>query len=298
MSRLFDRICRVTLTRTVQTESERRFFTQVPNSVEIIDLRIQFEIKKTLGKSPNECKLTITNLAERTRAEVEGPPEGLVATLEAGYDGVARHLFTGDVRLAFSEKKGADWETEFTVADGGRAFARARINHSYRPGTPVLSVLKDAAASMGLALPKEVLADPALRDQLVSGGAFSGFTRDHLTQVLATYGYSWSIQTGRLQILRDEETAGVERAISGGTDGTGMIGSPTFERHKGSKKKGPKTMMKVPALLYPELTPGGTVRVDAREIDGRFKLEKVDHKGDTHGTGNDSWTTSVEAKEL
>lgn len=290
--KLYDRICRVTLTRTLETADERRFFAMAPGRVEVVSLRMEFEVKKTLGKSPNQAKLVITNLAARTRGEVEGPPEGLVASIAAGHDGVARHLFTGDVQLAFSERDGANWRTEMTIGDGARAFARANVNGSYRPGTPMLNVLKDVARKLGLELPATLAADPALRTQLVGGHAMSGPARDELTRLLAPFGYAWSIQDGRLQILRDEDTAGTERELS---EDTGMTGSPTFERTKGGKKKAARTTMKASAILYPELTPGGILRVEARQVDGRFRIEEVAHKGDTHG---DEWTTELEAKEL
>jgi hypothetical protein len=294
--KIFDRICKVTLRRAVPTETERRFFLQLPDQVDITELQMQFEIKKTLGKTPNACELKITNLAPRTRTEVEGPPDGLVATIAAGHDGVARHLFTGDVTLAFSEKNGADWITTFKIADGGRAFAQARATpRSYRAGTQVLQVLRDAAQSMGQELPASFATRPELRKQFAGGAVLEGPTRDAMTELLAPLGYLWCTQDGKLVILNDTDATGSSREVS---ESTGMIGSPTFERTKGGKKKSPKTKMKVASILYPELTPGGLVIVDAREVDGSFRIEEVSHKGDTHGSGDSSWTTEVEAKEL
>jgi hypothetical protein len=295
---LLDRICVVTLTRLEQTKDERRFSKQTANRIEIRELRIQFAVKKTLGKSPNECKFTATNLNAATRAEVEGPVEHWVATLAAGHAGVARHLFTGDVMLAFSEKKGADWETEFTLKDGGRAFANARVTSpagSYQTGTPVLRALQDLAKAMGMTLPESISNEPAFREKFAKGHVLRDQVRDELTQLLAAAGYSWSIQDGRLQIVSDTSTVGVERELSAAT---GMIGSPTFERVKGGKKKAAFTKANVNNILYPELTPGGTVRLQARSHSGRLRMEEVQHKGDTHGTGEDSWTTSVEAREV
>lgn len=293
MTRVFDRICQVAFQRSVPTEDERRFFLELPQAVEVTNLRMQFTIKKTLGKTPNSCEIMITNLAPRTRNEVEGPPAGLVATISAGHDNVARRMFSGDVVLAFSERDGADWITTLKLSDGGRAFAQARANRSYAPKTPLLTVLKDAAASMGAELPRELLSSSDLRTQNVATGAvMSGPTRDELTRLLAPFGYSWSFQDGKLQVLRDDEVSGIERDLS---EDTAMIGSPTFERVKGGKNKAPKTKMRCSAILYPELTPGGVIRVDAREVDGRFKLLEVEHKGDTHG---ESWTTDIEATEI
>lgn len=294
MADLFDRICVVTLTRLEQTKDERRFSKQTANRIEVRELRVQFDVKKNLGKSPNECKLTVTNLNEATRAELEGPVEHWVATLAAGHAGVARHLFTGDIMLAFSEKKGADWETEFTLKDGGRAFANARVAGSYRAGTPVVKALDDLAKALGTKLPESIASDPAFREQFAGGHVMRELARDEMTELLARAGYSWSMQDGRLQIVNDTNTVGTERLIDAST---GLIGSPTFERTKGGKKKGAITKAHIKCLLYPELTPGGIARVVARHVDGRFRMEEVKSKGDTHGKGDDSWTTETEAKE-
>jgi hypothetical protein len=288
---LYDRVCRVTLRRTVQTETEQRFFLEQPSEIVISDLRVEFEVTRNLGKSPNECKFTVTNLAPSIRAEVEGPPEGLVATLAAGHDNTPRHLFAGDVMLAYSEKDGADWRTHFTLMDGGRAFANAKVNRAYRDGTTMIAVLRDIGRAMGVTVPKEVERTPLAREPVIAP-VIAGDVRVVLSQLIAPFGFSWSIQSGKLQLLRDSDTVGVIRELS---EATGLIGSPAFERTKGGKKKASTSKMTAKCLLYPELTPGGVVRVESRQVNARFRVEQAKHTGDTHG---DDWTTEFEAKEL
>ena len=286
--KLYDRTAVVTIRRTEQTDTERRFFLTLPNVTTIRDLRIQFAVKKSGGKSPNTCELQLTNLAPQTRAEVEG--KGIVVSIAAGHDGAPRHLFTGDVRVAYSQIEDSEWITTIHLAEGGRAFGQARVKPKcYRPGTPVATILKDVAASMGLELPREITASPDLRTQFATGYSLEGPSRDELTRLLAPFGYGWSIQNGRLQVLRDSDVAvGVAREIS---EDKGMIGSPKFDTP--SKKQTRK--LSVPVLLYPELTPGGAIIVRSASINGNFKITELTHQGDTHDDGPDSWTTNVEA---
>ncbi len=285
---IFNRICIVTIKRTVQTATEARFFVTQPNVVEIRDLRVEFTVKKSHGKTPNTCEVKITNLAPHTRAEVELP--GIVVTLAAGHDGVARHLFTGDARIAYSELDGGDWVTTLHLADGGKAFGHARATASFRGGTPVITVLRAAAKAMHLELPRAVEEDPTLRTQFTGGYALEGPVRDKLTAILAPFGYGWSIQDGRLQLLRDNDiTPGTSREIS---EGNGMIGSPKFD----TPTKKAKRKLSVDSVLYPELTPGGAITVSSRSINGSFRIDEVVHKGDTFGTSESDWTTSVEAR--
>lgn len=293
--KLFDRVCRVTIRRTVESTTADRFFVTETAQTVITGLRVQFRIERHLNSEPNTCAVTITNLAPETRAELQ--LDGTVVSIAAGHDGVARHLFTGDVKRAPSVRDGADRHTQILLADGVRAYAQARAQRSYRAGTPVLTVLRDAASSMGLLLPKELESSSELRASFAAGYALEGATRDELTRLLAPFGYTWSIQDGKLQILRDDQVApGAERLISSGPDGSGMIDVPTFAFPKATKKRGSrKPVLTVANLLYPELVPGCAIRVISEEVNGRFKLDTVTHEGDTHGDG---WTTTMEAKSL
>jgi hypothetical protein len=165
------------------------------------------------------------------------------------------------------------------------------MNKTYGEGTAVKQVLRDAAKSMGLALPKNVEEDTDLDDEKFQGGALAfGATRDQFTRFLAPYGYSWSIQNGQLRILRDDRAhPGTYKEIS---EENGMIGTPEF----GSPpQSGKPPHMTVTMLLYPELNPGDKVLVKSKYKTGYFRAETVEHVGDSHGN---AWETQVELKPL
>lgn len=296
----FQRICQVTIARqpTGFVGNNPTFFDQLGNATlieydernPVPGLRIQFEVKRDLGKTPNKCKITITNLAPASRIEAERKPTYVI--LSAGHDGVARLLFTGNIQVAWSELKGTDWETYLILGDGADAFANARLNKSYKEPIDVLRVVTDCASSFGLKLPPEIEQSADLRQALKTGISVQGPTRDTLTRVLAPYGYGWSFQNGKLQILRSKDTVGQDILV---TQDTGLQGSPT--RTTPNKKTGVSEVT-FDNVLNPDLGPGTTVKLDSKAMSGRFKITDATSKGDTRGSAGTDWSTSIKASPL
>lgn len=291
-TRLYKRGCKVTLITPKRLPNA--FFDREPgsqNAIEITDMRVRFEIERHVKSDPNRCEVIITNLAERTRSLCEKKP--LQVWIDAGYDGVLYQLFTGDLRLGFSKLEKPEWHTHMQLGDGDRALRLARVNRSYASGTPIMTAVRDTAASMGLTLnPAEASKLASLQIQFLAPKAVQGSSRDELTRLLSPYGITWSIQNGRLQLLRDTDALQGQTVLV--SQDTGLIGSPSFTTPtQGSSLKGKPSQVRFKMLLYPLLTPGQLVEVHSRDIAGRtFRVERLTHRGDTHG---DEWFTEVEA---
>jgi hypothetical protein len=260
----------------------------VPNAVEVTDLRVQFKVTRGLTKTPPQADVIITNLSETTRTSLETKP--LLVQLDAGYDGTPRLLFIGDMRFAMTELKPPDWETLLQLGDGDCHHRWSRVNRSYAPGTTYLTALQNAAKSFGMKLPDNVVKDPALQQQFATGHVSQGATRDEFTRLLAPFGYHWSIQHGQLLVQRDDEVVpGEFYAID---EENGMIGTPQF----GSPpRSGKPPHVHVDTLLYPELMPGKLVQLTSKALKGKFKIVRTEHHGDSHG---DRWTTRCELKPI
>lgn len=291
--RHFKRVWKVTAYRAKPSaggfiNSHADFFEPLPNGIEIDKLRVQFKIEKTTDKEPNTCELTITNLAEGTRANLCKKP--LIVRVDAGWeeDGGARHLFGGDLRYGYSKRDGTDWSTILQLGDSSRAFQNARVNRSYAAGTSVLVALREAARSMGVGLPKNVEADADLQRAFSAGVQLHGPAADELARLLAPYGYSFSFQDGRLQILKDDEVFATRALVI--SQDTGLLGSPEFGA---PSKDGKPPTLTIRTLLYPQVTPGGMLSVQSESINGIFRAERVTHNGDSHG---DDWCTEIECK--
>lgn len=291
------RVCRITVWRQTVTGfvgGSPDYFQEIGNGTEVNGssdgTRVSFSVKKGLGKDPNTAEVKIYNLAESSRADFARTP--LRVRIEAGHGDEYRLLFVGDLRPGSGSKlERPTWETKLLLGDGSRAFANARVNKSYKKGTPFRTVLREAAGSLGLKLPKEIDASPNLQSQLATGEVLTGWASDELTRLLAPYGYGWSIQNGSLLILRDEDTRPDTARVIDVENGP-MIGSPEMGT---PDKSGKAPTMNVESMLYPEITPGGKIDVRSLSIRGLFKVLSVEHTGDTHGG---DWKTKIEGKAL
>ncbi len=278
--RLFQRTARVIAAKPTG------FFAQGGNAVEISDLRIQFSVQKTIGKEPNTCEITVSNLGRQSRTELATKP--LHVRLEAGYDGAPQRLFVGDLRWSESTHRDVDWETKLHLGDGERALRHARVNRAFASGVAGKEALRELAARMELPLPRlSTDIERALQNQFVSGLSLSGSASRELTRLVEPHGIEWSVQDGRLQLLAPGDVRSDQMIVI--NQDAGMIGTPEYGSPP-QKKKSPTLTVEV--LLLPAVTPGGRIYMDSRQIKGPFKVQKVTHRGDTHG---EDWTSTIEA---
>lgn len=289
----FNRIVKVTTFReNVPVDPTDFRLARTASTVDVTDLRVQFKVHRSHTKHPNQCDITITNLAGTSRTDFETKP--IVVQLDAGYANDAlRLLYIGDLRFGMTKEAGPNWETMLQLGDGDCTHRWSRVNKSYAPGTAVRTVLRDCAQSMGFVLPRSLEKDASLDQSFATGRTSNGPSRDELTKLLAPFGYTYSVQNGVLRVLREQDVA-PGTAIPIG-EGYGMIGSPEFGT---PPRSGKPPHMSVNMLLYPELMPGGTVDLTSKVKKGQFRIETVRHEGDTHGSGENSWTTKIEIKPL
>ena len=264
------------------------FFGLEPtNALQIDDLRLTFDVKRSLGATPNSCTLTVTNLAERTRDELAVTP--LVALLDVGYaGGELRRLFAGDVFHVGHEWSGPTVTTKLQLHDGGRAYAHARVVKSFKAGTSVLTAVKAAAAALTLKVPPAVETLPDLQRAVTAGVTLAGRAADELSRLLTPFGLGWSIQDGALVILADRGIRPGEAIVV--DEAAGMLDSPKWGN---PPTPGQPPPLSVRCLLFPELEPGGLVQVTSRTAKGSFKITDVAHAGDTMGG---DCTTTIECK--
>lgn len=268
--RLFDRECSATVGGSL-----------------ITGLRMAFRVQKSVGRDPNTMELTITNLSAQTRAALQDAE--VPVTISAGYKGTARVLFVGTVRRIQHVRQGTDWETRLQSGDGEKAIRDARVNTSLAPGATLADAVKAAASSLGVPIGNAV---EKLRNGNI-GGAFSAFSggvalhgpaATHMDRLLATAGYTWSIQDGVLQLLRvDEPNKELAVVLS---PQSGLVGSPEF---------GERQSVRARSLLQPDLRPGRRVQLESETARGLYRCEAVTHVGDTAGA---AWFSECDLRRL
>ncbi len=265
----------------------------IVSDVEVRGLRLAFKVKKTYRPDPNVTDLKVYNLAPATRSALSkaaAPPVILVA----GYAGAAQVIFSGRARTIDHVREGPDWVTHIQSGDGEQAFSQFGAA-SFGPGTGLPDIVEQLAAQAGIGA-KDAVAQ-LRRGDLVGGSRtfLQGYTAAgrsvlDLDKVLKAAGIEWSIQDGVLQLVAPgkatQATAYVLSADSG------LIGSPD---HGAPGPLGEPPMLKAKCLLNGGITPARAIRLESVSRAGFYRVETVEHVGDTHGQ---DWTSSIEATAL
>lgn len=280
----YDRKCQIIIAAPLAQIDSQRLSGQ---TLEIESLRVQFRVTKTLAKSANTAEVQITNLAEHTRASLQDKSAKIV--ISAGYLNTLGQIFIGDVRTIDHLREGPDWTTKIDAGDGERALSHARVSESFKAGIGIPDVVTVAAKKMGVDLSSATKQLSSDKRQFVNGYSMHGRASAELDRILTAAGYEWSIQDGRLQILKSGQ-ATTEQIIVLSSD-SGLVGSPEFGT---SEKKKKPPVIKFKALLSPEIKPGKRIAFDSKRHKGTHRVLKVVHTGDT--AGGTTWYTDGEAE--
>lgn len=282
MTTLFDRRCKV----LVGPPPKVKVYTlQTIRRLEISDHRMSFKIIKDKEPSPNNVEILIYNLAEPSRKAFE--EKGARIILLAGYSEQTSQIASADITTCNSQKIGPDWVTKIEAADGDRSFKHARVKESYTPGTPISAVLTKTLQALGLDPGTSLARVGQIAGQFSSGYVQNTRASTELTKLLKSHDHEWSIQDGRVEVLKKGEALAELAPII--SPDTGLIGSPELGTPTKKDKKG---VLKVRSLLQPRIRPGQKFQLKTRAHDATYVAKKVTHIGDTFG--ND-WYTDIEA---
>lgn len=267
------------------------------DGLKIEGLRVTFSVKRTLKPEPNAAEVTITNLSRDTRARIR---TGSRLTLVAGYEGNAAVIFVGDVRTVQSVVEGPDVTTKITAGDGDTAYRQAVVSESFAPGTTLENMVGKMAGALGIDSAravqrmKEKGAAPGGLGAFANGYSANGKASTVLTRVLAAGGLSWSIQDGELVILGPQEVTPGQAVLL--KPSSGLVGSPELQvPDSDSKKKKPATL-RLTSLMQPAVRPGTQLKVESEGVNGFFRADSVEHRGDS--LGSDEWFTVCEVLPL
>lgn len=282
------------------------------NGLLIENLRIQFEVAKTVESAPNVAVIKVYNLNPDNEARIKTEFDEVL--LNAGYDGAMRLVFRGNIKHVYRYREKNDYITEIEAGDGDKDFRKAVMNETLAAGTTTAQLVDRAVGTFkgvgGTTKGAVQVTDkPRLRGKVISGN-----TRDVLHDVARESGANWSIQDGQLVIVSANGVLPGE-AILIRAD-TGMLGAPEIN------DKG----IAVKCLMNPELRVNGAIKLDNNGIkakrqqaqslatkrekqetnpplgrekeqlarldpDGIYKVLRLTHKGDNRGQ---DWVSEIE----
>lgn len=238
------------------------------------------EIELDTGSKPNKAKVSMANLSPASLKLLGA--KGCLLQVQAG-DGVPSLLFQGDVLTGEmkTKRQGADWITEITARDGGRAWlSAATYLGAYPPGTTYGAILGDLFRGLGVPLAMVGATFPS-GQQCTAGWTYAGPPRLGIDQLVRSLGGQWWIDRGKGYVMgtaADYAVLGMVPLISATT---GMIDAP--EQGKGG-------IVKVKSLLIPALRPGMGFVLQSRFVSGAYRATKVQHKLSSECT---IWETAI-----
>lgn len=251
-----------------------------------------FEVERSLSREHNTATITVFNLPKRKRDGLS-TDEDVPTSLRAGYGNRLETLFVGDMTNVQHVRDGGDWVTTIESGDGANAIRRSRVALSFRKGAKIKDVLTAAAKEVGADIGNVILkgkeggikgiADNV--EEFLAGRVLSGSAYDNLEEIADSLGYRTSIQDGAIQLLGDDETSSNEVAALL-SPSTGLIGSPV---------RAEKRRIELRSLLRRGLLPGRKVKVESRDVNAFFRIEKGQYSG---STDQDDWFADLEVKQL
>lgn len=263
--------------------------------MDLSNLRIKFVVKKSDAQSPNTAEITVYNLADSTTKQIKD--EYKTCTLQAGYEGNFGVIFDGNIKQVIAGRE--DLVTKYlylSVADGDAAYNYAVVNATLAAGATQEEQITAASAPMTKLGISQGYVDPLSKNQskLPRGKTMFGASRDYLRTSAQSTNTVWSIQDGRLQVVKRSAVLPGQAVVL--TSKTGLVGAPE-QTDKG---------IKIRCLINPTIRVGGTVKVNESDVvemkissapkgseantpsslsaDGVYKVMVVEYTGDTFGT--------------
>jgi len=246
------------------------------------NLRMEFEIFKTVTRSANTLLLKIYNLSKDTISKLNAANSSIA--LKVGYteSSGAGVIFIGDITFVDTKHMLPDIITEIHASDGQKVLRESKLSLSYGADTAVKNILNDITAQ---------LSDIALRPlgeigslAFKKGFSYTGTVEKALDKICAALKLEWSIQNNELQIIPRGKISQEEVLVISAD--SGLIGSPNKQENQDIANTGSDNLpgWEFTSLLESRIEPGGQVQLESREANGTFRIESVKHVGDTHAS--------------
>ena len=229
------------------------------------DLHVEFEVLMNRNSKPNQAKISIYNLAKKTRGLFSEQHQSV--EFKASYGDVDPILlFWGSTTNVVHSHPGVDWKTTIYAGDGQKEFTSTTFSKTYSAGTLLMQVLRDLTDAMGLQANIDLVTNGLVTKKSFKSFTCEGLAKTCLDQTCEANSLSWSIQNGMIEIQSvDDPPLGGALAVILSTD-TGMIGSPKITADG----------VQVTSLLNPAIRPSRFIQIKAMQTVNQFgKLMEV-----------------------
>lgn len=253
---------------------------------------IEFDINRNTFASANKATFTLYNLPLPMRRDIYFDRfvqnKQLKVVLQAGYvnSPVLPVIFKGDIRVAWSERRGRDWVTQIECFDGGFAFYNSQVSLTVPKGYSMKTVGEKLIATMAqFGVIKGKISDIVLPNN--SGLTLVGNTWDILKNLVPGVGQLF-VDLYTANILAPDDfvppLSGIVPTISAAT---GLLQVP--------RRTGARTL--VTMIFDPQYIVGQLVDLDSLEtyLNARnLKVVGIHHYGKISGTQSGDLITELE----
>lgn len=277
------------------------------NPINLSELHCKFETRHADLQTPNTCDIRAYNLSDDTVnaifAATEKPSanqNGQNLIIKAGYENANYgNIFSGElIQTRIGRESPVDTYVDLLAHDGDTAYIYGAVNTTLAAGATVadqISVIAKGFEQYGITFDAKSIPDNLRNQKSNRGVALYGPCSKLLNELAESYGFTYSIQNGTLQIVNYDTSLGGEAVVL--NSATGLIGLP--EQTLGG--------VMVRCLINPKIRVGGLVEVNQRSIqqirldpafggearqgplipglaaDGIYRVWAIDHQGDTRG---------------
>ncbi|HHF5843046.1 phage protein [Haemophilus influenzae] len=257
----------------------RRWKLDISNDQETLSieqLRVAFEIDKTINEKPNPAKIQVWNLNRDHINQLLSQDYKKVA-LSVGY-GELRQIYVGDITKTRIQREGLDFVLTLECSDGHQAYTQSRTKTTLKAGATDKQIVEELQKTMPKVQSGAI--DIPNQRKLPRGRVLNGNSRDILNKIARNNKADWSIQDGALIFLPKDKVLNDDAVLI--SQDTGMINAPE-QTDEG---------LELTCLLNPALQIGGLVKVESiiEYFNGEYKIVKLAHSGD--GIGGD-WHSKI-----
>lgn len=262
------------------------------DGLDLSGLRIKFKVKKSDAQTPNTAEIRVYNLADSTAKQIREEFSNI--TLQAGYESNFGVIFAGNIKqVRFGREGNTDKYIDIAAGDGDDAYNYAVVNTTLAAGATQDAQIQAAAGALAQrGVGQGFLAETGSQG-LARGKVMYGMARDYLRQSAEASQTTWSVQDGKLQVVKLTEVLPNQAVLLNSK--TGLVGVPELT-NEGVKAR---------CLLNPLLKIGTRVKIDEADVaeaklpstgqsapanagasiaqDGVYRLLVVEHGGDTFG---------------
>lgn len=258
-------------------------------TLDISALDITYDVKKTAKSEPNTAQIQVFGLSEKSRTLLSAS-KSINVSLAVGYQGRNSVIYLGQTRGGVTRKEQPEMITTLETGDSEKNHRASEVKAAVGPSLPIGQALSLIARSLGVKLGNVQQAAAKIQAKGVAlfpvETAFTGFSAQALTDFCSAAGLEWSVQDGALQIIDRGGALDAKPYILDST--SGLIGSPNVDQ---------KGIVSATALCLPDVRPGLRVIFASRFVKGVYRIEEVQHTGDSRG-GSTPWFTNLTCKPL